>query len=218
MSLELGAEPVTPLLAGSGPSMFAILDPDVAERASRQLGVTAGFTCVARPLDLASATAIQKEVNVEAVAALFSGFVAGAAVGVFGLGIFGPLLVAVPTTNWLRRQFPDPSNWVMVSLGAALVAQAGCALLGLLLGVVLLNVADGGSPGLGSPLLAVHTRHHPGAGSAGRRRHRLARVALAQDCPGRPDRPQAATDGCCPTWPPPDPKPPMTRSSPDRCV
>lgn len=87
----------------------------------------------------------------EAVAALFSGFVAGAAVGVFGLGIFGPLLVAVPTTNWLRRQFPDPSNWVMVSLGAALVAQAGCALLGLLLGVVLLNVADGGSPGLGSP-------------------------------------------------------------------
>ena len=60
-SLEVGADPVTPLLAGSGPSMFAILDPDVAERASRQLGVTAGFTCVARPLDLASATAIQKE-------------------------------------------------------------------------------------------------------------------------------------------------------------
>lgn len=87
----------------------------------------------------------------EAVAALFSGFVAGAAVGVFGLGIFGPLLVNVPTTNWLRRQFPDPSNWVMVSLGAALVAQAGCAVLGLLLGVVLINVADGGSPGLGSP-------------------------------------------------------------------
>ena len=87
----------------------------------------------------------------EAVAALFSGFVAGAAVGVLGLGIFGPLLVSVPTTNWLRRQFPDPSNWVMVSLGAALVAQAGCAVLGLLLGVVLLNVADGGSSGLGSP-------------------------------------------------------------------
>ena len=60
-SLQLGAEPVTPLLAGAGPSMFAILDPDVAERASRQLGVTAGFTCVARPLDLPSATAIQKE-------------------------------------------------------------------------------------------------------------------------------------------------------------
>ncbi len=87
----------------------------------------------------------------ETVAALFSGFVAGAAVGVLGLGIFGPLLVSVPTTNWLRRQFPDPSNWVMVSLGAALVAQAGCAVLGLLLGVVLLNVADGGSDGLGSP-------------------------------------------------------------------
>ena len=87
----------------------------------------------------------------ETVAALFSGFVAGAAVGVLGLGIFGPLLVSVPTTHWLRRQFPDPSNWVMVSLGAALVAQAGCAVLGLLLGVVLLNVADGGSTGLGSP-------------------------------------------------------------------
>jgi hypothetical protein len=87
----------------------------------------------------------------EAVAALFSGFVAGAAVGVLGLGIFGPLLVSVPTTHWLRRQFPDPSNWVMVSLGAALVAQAGCAVLGLLLGVVLLNVADGGAHGLGSP-------------------------------------------------------------------
>ncbi len=87
----------------------------------------------------------------ETVAALFSGFVAGAAVGVLGLGIFGPLLVSVPTTNWLRRQFPDPSNWVMVSLGAALVAQAGCAVLGLLLGVAFLNVADGGSSGLGSP-------------------------------------------------------------------
>ncbi len=87
----------------------------------------------------------------DTVAALFSGFVAGAAVGVFGLGVFGPLLVSVPTTNWLRRQFPDPSNWVMVSLGAALVAQAGCAVLGLLLGVVFLSVDDGGSNGLGSP-------------------------------------------------------------------
>ncbi len=87
----------------------------------------------------------------ETVAALFSGFVAGAAVGVLGLGVFGSLLVTVPTTNWLRQQFPDPSNWVMVSLGAALVAQAGCAVLGMLLGVVFLNVADGGSSGLGSP-------------------------------------------------------------------
>ena len=87
----------------------------------------------------------------DTVAALFSGFVAGAAVGVLGLGIFGPLLVSVPATNWLRRRFPDPSNWVMVSLGAALVAQAGCAVLGLLLGVLLLNIADGGSSGLGSP-------------------------------------------------------------------
>lgn len=87
----------------------------------------------------------------ETVAALFSGFVAGAAVGVFGLGIFGTLLVSVPTTNWLRRQFPDPSNWVMVSLGAALVAQVGCAVLGLLLGAAFLSLADGGDRGLGSP-------------------------------------------------------------------
>ena len=87
----------------------------------------------------------------ETVAALFSGFVAGAAVGVLGLGVFGSLLVTVPTTNWLRQQFPDPSNWVMVSLGAALVAQAGCAVLGMLLGVLFLSIADGGSSGLGSP-------------------------------------------------------------------
>ncbi len=87
----------------------------------------------------------------EVIAALFSGFVAGAAVGVVGLGVFGSLLVSVPTTNWLRRQFPDPSNWVMVSLGGALVAQAGCAVLGLLLGVALLNVGDEAARGLGSP-------------------------------------------------------------------
>lgn len=60
-SLEVGAEPVIPLLAGAGPSMFAVLDPDVAERASRQLAASAGFTCVARPLDQASATAIHRE-------------------------------------------------------------------------------------------------------------------------------------------------------------
>ncbi len=87
----------------------------------------------------------------DAMAALLSGFVAGAAVGVLGLGVFGPLLVSVPTTHWLRRQFPDPSNWVMVSLGAAFAAQAGCAVLGLLLGLIYLNVADGGARGLGSP-------------------------------------------------------------------
>lgn len=102
---------------------------------------------VRQPRDHDSATAL----NMETVAALFSGFVAGAAVGVLGLGIFGPLLVSVPTTNWLRRQFPDPSNWVMVSLGAALAAQAGCAVVGLLLGVVFLSIADDASGGLGSP-------------------------------------------------------------------
>ena len=87
----------------------------------------------------------------DTLAALLSGFVAGAAVGVFGLGIFGSLLVTVPTTNWLRRQFPDPSNWLMVSLAAAFAAQAGCALLGLLLGLALLSLGDEVSGGLGSP-------------------------------------------------------------------
>lgn len=86
----------------------------------------------------------------DAVAALFSGFVCGAAVGVLGLGILGPLLVTVPATNRLRRAFPDPSNWVMVSLGIALVGQAGCAVLGMILGAVLLSVEPAAS-GLGSP-------------------------------------------------------------------
>ena len=86
----------------------------------------------------------------DAVAALFSGFVSGAAVGVLGLGIFGPLLVTVPMTHRLRKAFPDPSNWVMVSLGLALVGQAGCAVLGMILGAALLSV-DANRPGLGSP-------------------------------------------------------------------
>ena len=86
----------------------------------------------------------------DAVAALFSGFVSGAAVGVLGLGILGPLLVTVPTTNRLRRAFPDPSNWVMVSLGLALIGQAGCAVLGMILGAALLSI-EPTAPGLGSP-------------------------------------------------------------------
>ena len=87
----------------------------------------------------------------EAVAALFSGFVAGAAVGVLALGILGPMLVTVPTSNRLREQFPDPSNWVMVSLGVALVGQTGCAVLGIGLGAAFLSMADNASGGLGSP-------------------------------------------------------------------
>lgn len=86
-----------------------------------------------------------------AVAALFSGFVAGAAVGVFALGLLGAMLVNVPTSNWLRQRFPDPSNWVMVSLGAALVGQAGCAVLGMLLGAALLSIKESSANGIGSP-------------------------------------------------------------------
>ncbi len=84
------------------------------------------------------------------IAALLSGVVSGAAVGVFGLGILGPLLVTVPNTNRLRRAFPDPSNWVMVSLAAAFSAQLGCVVLGLALGAAFHEVR-GGAAGLGSP-------------------------------------------------------------------
>ena len=85
------------------------------------------------------------------IAALLSGVVSGAAAGVFGLGILGPLLVTVPNTNRLRRAFPDPSNWVMVSLAAAFSAQLGCVVLGLALGAAFHGVRDGAGTGLGSP-------------------------------------------------------------------
>ena len=85
------------------------------------------------------------------IAALFSGLVAGAAVGVFGLGIFGPLLVTVPNTSRLRRFAPDPATWVMVSLAFSFAAQGGSAVLGLALGAAFLSVADDAASGLGSP-------------------------------------------------------------------
>ncbi len=84
-------------------------------------------------------------------ASLFSGIVSGAAVGVFGLGILGPLLVTVPNTNRLRRSYPDPSNWVMVSLAAALTVQLGCVVLGLIFGAAFYGIRDDFGPGLGSP-------------------------------------------------------------------
>ena len=60
-SLQIGAEPVAPLLAGAGPTLFAILDPLIAERAAGQLGASNGFTNVARPLDSKPATAILRD-------------------------------------------------------------------------------------------------------------------------------------------------------------
>ena len=85
------------------------------------------------------------------IAALFSGVVSGAAVGVFGLGILGPLLVTVPNTNRLRAAYPDPSNWVMVSLVAAFAAQLGCVVMGLALGAAFYGIRDDFGFGLGSP-------------------------------------------------------------------
>ena len=58
-SMEVGAEPVTPLLAGAGPTLFAILRPDVAEAAAERLRDGYGFTYVARPLGREAATAIR---------------------------------------------------------------------------------------------------------------------------------------------------------------
>ncbi|MDE2745818.1 MAG: 4-(cytidine 5'-diphospho)-2-C-methyl-D-erythritol kinase [Chloroflexota bacterium] len=60
-ALQIGAEPVTPLLAGAGPTLFAILDPDTAQQATEQLRSSASFTHVARPLDQARATTVQRD-------------------------------------------------------------------------------------------------------------------------------------------------------------
>lgn len=58
-SIEFGVEPVTPLLAGAGPTLFAILRPDVADLAAEGLRDPFGFTYVARPLAREEATAIR---------------------------------------------------------------------------------------------------------------------------------------------------------------
>lgn len=85
------------------------------------------------------------------IPALLSGIVSGAAVGVLGLGILGPLVVTVPNTNRLRTAYPDPSNWVMVSLAAAFAAQIGCVVLGLVFGAGFYGTQDEFGSGLGSP-------------------------------------------------------------------
>ncbi len=82
---------------------------------------------------------------------LLAGAISGAAVGVFGFMIFGPLLATVPTTTRIRQHFNDPTNWVMVGLAISFTGQATCALLGLLLGAALWGSGDELAAGLGSP-------------------------------------------------------------------
>jgi len=83
--------------------------------------------------------------------ALLAGLISGASVGVCGFLIFGPLLATVPAAARIRRQFNDPSNWVMVGLAISFTGQGGCTLLGLLLGAALWAAADELAAGLGSP-------------------------------------------------------------------
>ena len=58
-AVETDAEPVTPLLAGAGPTIFAILSPQTAEAAARELQRASGVTRVAKPLTRAEATAVR---------------------------------------------------------------------------------------------------------------------------------------------------------------
>lgn len=59
-SLAVGEEPVVPLLAGAGPTLFAVLRQDVARSAATLLSSESGFTYVASPLDRADATAVRQ--------------------------------------------------------------------------------------------------------------------------------------------------------------
>ena len=52
-------EPLTPLLAGAGPTLFAVLSVDDAQAAADELRGVNGFTTVARPLDRAAATDVR---------------------------------------------------------------------------------------------------------------------------------------------------------------
>ena len=59
-SIAAGVEPVVPLLAGAGPTLFAILRPDVAEDAAERLRDRNSYTRVARPLSREAALTIQE--------------------------------------------------------------------------------------------------------------------------------------------------------------
>ena len=59
-AVKLGEEPVTPLLAGAGPTLFAIISGELAQRAAERLSARRGFTFVAKPLSREMATRIWK--------------------------------------------------------------------------------------------------------------------------------------------------------------
>lgn len=58
-AIERGLEPPSPLLAGAGPSLFALLPPDIAEAAANALrGEWRGTLHIARPLSRQAATRV----------------------------------------------------------------------------------------------------------------------------------------------------------------
>ena len=58
-AIERGVEPPSPLLAGAGPSLFALLPPDIAEAAANALrGEWRGTLHIARPLPRQAATRV----------------------------------------------------------------------------------------------------------------------------------------------------------------
>lgn len=56
--LAAGQEPLVPLLAGAGPTLFALLPPGVADSAAVRLQGAGGFTATARPLPRPEAVAV----------------------------------------------------------------------------------------------------------------------------------------------------------------
>lgn len=125
--------------------------------------------------------------------ALLAGVIGGACVAVFGYLIFAPLLATVPMTNRIRRQFNDPSNWVMIGLAISFSAQIACVVAGLLLGVALWSAGGDQVGGLGSPswiytvvvLMTVAALAATAALFAPNRRRRIGLMALlAAGCLG----------------------------------
>ena len=128
-----------------------------------------------------------------AVQALLAGLISGASVAVFGYLIFGPLLATVPVTNRIRRQFNDPSNWLMIGLAISFSGQVACVVVGLLLGLILWSASENLAPGLGSPswvytasvLIALAALAFSAALFLPQRRRRIGLLALlAAGCLG----------------------------------